>query len=212
MNDVLLGAALVLALIIAFSGLLALRTTRSRLRKSASWREVAKRHDLRYQLNGDLPGLRGDLDGHPIRARIVLGSGPMYNNSYVTRLEVRFVDPLGFRINLRRAGLAHGTARLAGLRGIELGDAAFDRRVQVRGAPEERVRSYLDEARRRHVEELFARYPSARVSDAGITLELVDVLDAEQLDEALRELLSCARVLSRTDDEVSTISASGGAR
>lgn len=198
MSEPLLVAAIVaIALVIAISGVFAVRGSLSRTRKTARWGDVAARHGLDFVADYGMPGIRGRLDGHFVRVKTVIIREPWVGTAYRTRIEARFLEPLGLGLSLRRSGALQGGARLVGLRGIELRDAAFDRTVQVRGTPEEEVRRYLDTARRRQVEELFEHLPAARVGDGGISVELRRIPDAEELDASLQALVSTAKALSR---------------
>ena len=90
--------------------------------------------------------------------------------------------------------------RATGGQDIELGDAAFDDSVRLRGAPPDAVRAWLADADvRQRVVQYLTAYDTGRVDEHGVHLQLAGaVSDSARVRPALQAMAALSKALSRT--------------
>ena len=90
--------------------------------------------------------------------------------------------------------------RATGGQDIELGDAAFDESVRVRGAPSDAVRAWLADADvRASVLKYLTAYDTGRVDEHGVHLQLAGaVSDSARVRTALQSMTALSKALRRT--------------
>ncbi|MGD8375628.1 MAG: hypothetical protein PVF68_05765 [Acidobacteriota bacterium] len=170
-----------------------------RKKVDAAWGAAAASLDLEHssggtfgkrQISGELDGLRVLVDRHVRRA----GN----NSKAFTRYRIDFPRPLGIGLRLKREGMLFGFARMLGAQDIQVGDAAFDADVVVKGSDPRRVIEFLTPARRLRILRLLNALAGCEINDTGIVWSCPGMeTDPGRLAGHLRRLVRVASHLSR---------------
>lgn len=147
------------------------------------------------------PKINGVADGYRVSI-YTFTSGGSNNNQRYTRYEVSF-PPLGLGLSLTRQTAVGGFfRRIVGMPDIEVGDQAFDESFTVKADDPQQLLAYLTPVRRTTLGRLLATFPSLKVSDESVRVDVRRVVrDPDILVSTTRRLLGVARVLGESDPE-----------
>ena len=126
-----------------------------------------------------------------------------------TRLRVSYPRPLDLGLRLSREGLFTGIAKMLGSQDIEVGDAAFDADVLVKGKDPYRVTHFLDPARRMRIHRFLMSHKNGTVNDTGVEWYTRGVIrDARRIISEVKSLARFAWHLTgrhRKDDTLKQV-------
>jgi hypothetical protein len=141
------------------------------------------------------PRLDGLVAGHAVSVH-TFTSGGGNNQTRYTRFEVKY-PALGLGLELSRQTKVGGFfRRVVGLQDVEVGDHAFDEAFIVKASAPENLSTYLTGPRRVALERLVASFPSLKVTDTFVRVDVRKVeRDADALVSTVRRLVSVAQNL-----------------
>jgi hypothetical protein len=146
--------------------------------------------DLRHSAKLD-----GDVSGFPLTIEIVRTGSGQYKHTW-TRYWLGY-EALNLGLEITEEGVMSAIARHFGRGDIEVGDAAFDARLKVRGSDPAAVRDYLDANRRHFIERFFAAHRGTVIDDHGITWSKRGrVTDVTELLATIETMVSVGRALA----------------
>ena len=187
-------------------GVFAIPLLAKQLRKSGeAWSTAARRLGLRYDPGGFLRSRR--IDGPKLGFDVLVDTfSRSSGNSSTTYTRFRVTYPRSLRLGLRltREGFFSSVSKVFGAQDIEVGDAAFDAGILVKGTSPRRMREFLTPARRVRIHRLLKSCPAAVVNDEEVCWQQVGVLrDPGAIVSIVRRLLRVAWHLTgdREDDQ-----------
>ncbi len=140
----IVAAIIVLALIVVTPVvLLQLR------RQERAWSALAAQLGLAFNREGPLGSpvwLKGEYQGHPVVMDTYTerrGRGKQRTEHTFTRIIMQVSNPTGLRLHLAHEGVLAKVAQAVGGKDIQVGDAELDKRLSIKGEPEEAVRRVL---------------------------------------------------------------------
>lgn len=143
-------------------------------RRQDAWSRAARSLGLHF----DGSSIYGTLNGHPVRAYILMRAAGRNQQAY-TLVSSSFTIPLDLGLNLTRQGFFNDTfGSLFGSQDIQLGDAQFDPAVIIKGDEEDRVRAALTGELRQLVLPIATNTPFA-LNDVGVTIDRMGTIDSE---------------------------------
>ncbi len=171
-----MGGLLTFILLVAIVAIVAYKVWGAVRRQTEhAWSEAATQLGLRYAprspslrawLTNDESAhhrMRGRVDGYPVAVDTFYHRVGRERRLY-TGYRVAF-PPLGLGLGMTRARLFSRLKTFFGGQDIEVGDAAFDRDIIVRGEYPERVAAFLTPVRRMAVHRFLAEYPNGVIAD-----------------------------------------------
>jgi len=146
------------------------------------------------------PRLDGDIEGYALTVDVhKRGSGQHSTTWTRFRLGVPSLPP---GIELKQEGFLSGLTKVFGVQDIEVGDAAFDDKVVVKGHSETAVRTFLTPARRVRIRRFFDAYRGAVIDGSGIGWSSQGRMkDSSRLLGTVREMLRLARSLAGDEQQ-----------
>jgi hypothetical protein len=149
-----------------------------------AWEELADRHGL--TLEGWLPALVGEVDGHPVKITTWRGDS---GYSASVRIQLSFTSELGLRLNPQTGPDGFWSVG----QDIQFGNEAFDRAFVVKGWDPFRVRQLLGPEVREALLAL-STCGDLYIDDHAVNLRSVR-LDPEAVEQVLRQALDLATAL-----------------
>jgi hypothetical protein len=137
-------------------------------RAKQAWSEAASTLGMPYSppslfrqktIDGPFQGNRLEIESLAPRGKYQKGA---------TRFRVRYPQPLGLGLKVRRRPRLAGVAALLGAPDIATGDHDFDSRVRVTGSDTGRIREFLTPERRREILRLFDQFPGCTIEDSRL--------------------------------------------
>ena len=147
--------------------------------------------------------MSGELRGFRVKIDTYSQSHGKSSTTY-TRFDVSFPASLGLGLKLTAEGFFSGIAKRLGSQDIEVGDAAFDPGVLVKGRNEAGVIRFLTPARRHRIQRFLTSHRGAVVHDRGLEWRTARLLrDTPTLTATARSMASLAWFLTgdRSPDE-----------
>lgn len=142
----------------------------------------------------------GSFDAVPVSITLHQRSGDGAG-AHTTRLSARIDSPPGLaNVSICRSyAVDRLLDRATGGQDIELGDAAFDDAVRVRGTPAEAVRAWLSRAdMRQHVQRYLTDFDTGSIDAHGVHLDLAGaVSDSARVRTAMQATVALSKALSR---------------
>jgi hypothetical protein len=162
-----------------------------------SWRKLADRHGLRYATEWEGKKklvVHGDLDGRSFRMENVeVGGGQQKQLHTKITFHLGRRLPAGLFLGPERFGKGVFKKMIVGEE-IEIGDAAFDEKVVIRGDDPGKVKAYLTDERKAAVLKILEM--KATVEGGMIIMEAPrEIHDLSELERHLQEMRSAAGVL-----------------
>lgn len=171
-------------------------------RAETAWSQAAADLGLQYTPSGfgTRRQMDGVIDGHVVVVDVVVrGSGK--NQSRYTRFRVRYSNKLPLRMRLSRQGFFSGVVKLFGAQDLEVGEAAFDDQVVIKGDDPHRIAAYLTPARRSLILRALESYRGIVIDDSRITWERHGVVtEPHTLRSVTNRMLHLAKNLTSDQD------------
>ena len=190
--------AIIIAIVFAISSKMAKQT-------DEAWSLVARQLGLHFTAGGMLGRRRlgGLLHGNGVHVdTFTRGSGK--SSKTYTRYRVIYPEPLRLGLRLSRQGFFSGLASYFGAQDIEVGDAAFDSNVVVKGVDPERVIGFLTPARRLRIHRFLTSFAGGEVRDGEVYCETRGMeRSASRIISILQRMSSLSSFLAgdQADDE-----------
>lgn len=170
----------------------------------AQWTQAADRLGLDLQTGSmfSYPRMDGLVSGYEVSVRtITKGSGD--NQRRYTRFQVQY-PPLDLGLELARQTKVGGFfRRMVGMQDIETGDPAFDEEFVVKAEDPDRLAAWLTGQRRSTLSRLLATYPTLRVTDTSVLVEVRKVVrDPDVITSTVRRLVGVGQSLGGQSAEV----------
>jgi hypothetical protein len=197
-------AAIVLIIVVMI--IIAIPVSMSMSRETnRAWTEAARQLGLRFRPPSFLGKrqMSGAIQGFRVRIDTYSQSHGKSSTTY-TRFDVSFPASLGLGLKLTAEGFFSGIAKRLGSQDIEVGDAAFDPGVLVKGHNEAGVIRFLTPARRHRIQRFLTSHRGAVVHDRGLEWRTARLLrDTPTLTATARSMASLAWFLTgdRSPDE-----------
>ena len=174
------------------------RSKTRREQVNRSWDAVRSAHGLQMTRASAFaePTLRGELGGYRVAVDTVTHGNGKSRTTY-TRYRVHY-PKIGTELHLtREIPLVSTLGKMFGGQDHEIGDAAFDAKVVVRGPSESKAREYLTASRRRAIERFLSAHKRAVITESNASFETVGLeTRSEGVEHGLRRLLDLARELA----------------
>ncbi|MBI4575379.1 MAG: tetratricopeptide repeat protein [Planctomycetes bacterium] len=178
-------------------------TVRMQRRAEAAFQGASRSLGLRYSPGGWMGGrrLEGEVKGYPVTVDTFTRGSGKTRHTY-TRFRLRLPRPLGLGLSLTKEGFLSGVAKAFGSQDIQVGDAAFDAGVLVKGREAGRVRDFLTPARRMCVRHFLWAQGGGRVDDDEVYVETWgQVTDMGVIQTTVHLMARVARVLEGGGEE-----------
>jgi len=169
----------------------------------ANWATAASQLRLKFVPSSLMQSRRieGTLGGHWVLVNTFTRSSGK-NSTTFTRYSVNLSRPLELEIRLTRQGFFSPLMTFLGAQDIEVGDAAFDKDVVVKGRDPERIIAYLTPLRRLHIRRLMTTCQQCVIDYEKIErLERSVQRDPEEIVKIVRQLVSVANHMCGEDAE-----------
>lgn len=196
------GIILVLIVMVAIVALaLALANHRTTV---AQWTQAAAQLGLDLHTGSmfSYPRMDGLVSDYEVSVgTITKGSGN--NQQRYTRFQVQYPSiDLGLELS-RQTKVGGFFRRMVGMQDLEIGDPSFDEAFVVKTNDPDRLAAYLTGQRRSTLSRLLATYPTLKVTDASVLVEVRSVVrDPEVLVSTVRRLVGVGQSLSGQSAEV----------
>lgn len=198
----------VLLLIVGVIAAVVFGSVTSRQAMNHSWDRVATRLGVSLTPGAwnKSPQLAGSVSGYPLSVDI-----KKRDKTAFTRFRLGVPDlPAGLK--LKSEGFISGISKVFGGQDIEVGDAAFDDRVLVKGTNAEAVRAFLTPPRRREIRRFLDTHSGSVIDGDGISWSRRGrVRDSARLLETIEAMLGLARVLAGDEETDAAIAGAAAA-
>jgi hypothetical protein len=163
-----------------------------------AWAKVASRLGLHLREGSfwSKPHMSGSIHGYSVEVECYTERHGKNNHTY-TRVRIHF-DSLQLGLSLQREGFLNTITKMFGLQqDLEVGDSGFDSEVIVQARDPEKLRQFLNTARRMRIRRYFTNYPQATITDSQVMCSVSGMLrNADQLQQMITSSVSVAWHLS----------------